>query len=178
MNVLVTYSSKHGATRQIAERIAGALRTAGLAVDVQAVKDVEHLESYDAVVLGSSVYMGAWNAGARAFARRHRAELAARPVWLFSSGPLGADKIDAEGHDVRENATPKDIAEFSDSIKPREHQVFFGALDHEKFGLAERLLWMLPASKELMPEGDFRDWDTIDAWSAGIAHDLAPAATG
>ncbi len=56
--------------------------------------------------------------------------------------------------------------------------MFFGALDHEKFGLAERLLWMLPASKELMPEGDFRDWDTIDAWSAGIAHDLAPAATG
>jgi menaquinone-dependent protoporphyrinogen oxidase len=41
------------------------------------------------VVLGSAVYVGPWlEAGAR-FVEEHADELAARPVWLFSSGPAG-----------------------------------------------------------------------------------------
>jgi hypothetical protein len=44
---------------------------------------------YDAVVLGSAVYAGHWLKPARALADRCAAALRARPVWLFSSGPVG-----------------------------------------------------------------------------------------
>ena len=39
--------------------------------------------------LGSAVYMGRWMKPGRELAQRQAAALAARPVWLFSSGPVG-----------------------------------------------------------------------------------------
>jgi menaquinone-dependent protoporphyrinogen oxidase len=99
-------------------------------------------------------------------------------VWLFSSGPLGTSDVDAAGNDVREAAVPKELARIQDVIKPRDHRVFFGALDHTTFGLPERLLWALPGSRQLLIEGDFRDWSEIDAWATSIANALVPASTG
>lgn len=91
MRVLVAYATRHGATAGIAERVAAALTTAGLSAKAQPVEDVKDVKDYDAVVLGGAAYMFHWLKPAVTFARRHRKELAARPVWLFSSGPLGND---------------------------------------------------------------------------------------
>jgi menaquinone-dependent protoporphyrinogen oxidase len=44
---------------------------------------------YDAVILGSAVYVGHWLEAAQRFVEKHRADLVARPVWLFASGPVG-----------------------------------------------------------------------------------------
>ena len=52
-------------------------------------QEVGAVEEFDAVVLGSAVYMGQWMRPARELAERSAAALAARPVWLFSSGPVG-----------------------------------------------------------------------------------------
>ena len=32
---------------------------------------------------------------------------------------------------------------------------------------------MMPGSGKILPPGDFRDWDEIDAWARGIAAALA-----
>jgi menaquinone-dependent protoporphyrinogen oxidase len=173
MMVLVAYASKHGATQQIAERIAATLRAAGQTAEARPVRSVDDLAAYDAVVIGSAVYFGSWLKAATAFVRRNRAALADRLVWLFSSGPLGTAATDAQGQDLRVVAEPKEIAEFRAAITPRDHRVFFGALDHRTFGFAERLLWMLPAARTLLIEGDFRDWREIETWASRIADDLA-----
>jgi menaquinone-dependent protoporphyrinogen oxidase len=55
--VLVAYASKHGSTAEIANAVAEALCAAGLRADCLEAVDVRGLESYDAVVLGSAVYM-------------------------------------------------------------------------------------------------------------------------
>jgi menaquinone-dependent protoporphyrinogen oxidase len=178
MTILVAYASKHGATRQIAERVGETLRAAGLDAAVRPIGAVGDPAGYEAFVLGSAVYFGSWRKEATAFARRHQALLAARPVWLFSSGPLGSAATDAQGRDLREAAVPKEVAGFAEAVKPREHRVFFGALDHTRLGFAERLLWALPASRELFVEGDFRDWADVDSWAQGIARALAPAPAG
>ncbi|MGO9754854.1 MAG: flavodoxin domain-containing protein [Solirubrobacteraceae bacterium] len=47
------------------------------------------LEPYDAVVLGSAVYAKHWRGDARHFLRHLGGELARRPFWVFSSGPVG-----------------------------------------------------------------------------------------
>src|SRR5271166_6773290 len=72
------------------------------------------------------------------FVRRNRDTLTSRPVWLFSSGPLGTEAKDAQGRDVRAATEPKEIAEFRETIRPRDHRVFFGALVPSKLGFAHR----------------------------------------
>ena len=86
MHVLVTYASRHHATAAMAQAIAEILRepAEGLSaptVDLLAVDDVDIRDDFDAVVLGSSVYMGRWLKPARRFARENLAALTARPLW-------------------------------------------------------------------------------------------------
>lgn len=47
------------------------------------------MAGYDEVVLGSAVYAGRWLEPATELAHRIPAELPGRPVWLFTSGPVG-----------------------------------------------------------------------------------------
>ena len=56
--------------------------------------DVRDLEGYDAVVLGSAVYGGRWRRDARRLLRRLPRSLGRRPLWLFSSGPVGESEAD------------------------------------------------------------------------------------
>src|SRR5690606_10318919 len=70
MQVLVTVASRHGSTREIGEVVAEVLRNSGFDVDVADPDEVEDLDRYDAVVLGSSVYLGRWAASARALVDR------------------------------------------------------------------------------------------------------------
>ena len=88
--ILVTYASKYGATAEIAGKIGDVLRQAGLQVDLFSFDGVRDLAPYQAVILGSGVYIGQWNKEAAAFLLANEKSLADRQVWLFSSGPTGA----------------------------------------------------------------------------------------
>src|SRR5512133_996832 len=124
MKVLVAYASKYGSTRGIAERIAERLRVAGQQAEARPVQEgIDDLGGYDAFVIGSAVFAGHWMAEATAFVRRHRAVLADRPTWLFSSGPIGTM---VAKHEPQE---PKEIPGLVRMIGPRGHRVFFGAWD-------------------------------------------------
>ena len=165
MTILVTYASKHESTRGIAERIAWKLRQLeqdAVALPIEAVWETE-ASTYDAFVIGSAVYYGSWLKDATEFVRHNRTALAQRPVWLFSSGPLGAEVKDTEPQ-------PKEIAELREAIHPRDHRIFYGALDHTKLSFPERMV----AKAVRAPEGDFRNWGEIDAWAEEIARALAP----
>jgi menaquinone-dependent protoporphyrinogen oxidase len=177
MRALVAYASRHGATAGIAERIAARLTEAGIETDVRPANEVHDVERYDVFVIGSGAYMHHWLKEATSFTRRHRKVLAKRPVWLFSSGPLGTNLVDDHGRDIFEAARPKEFDEFG-SLSPRAEKVFFGSWDPEAppVGIAERmsqrLFKMAPAATEGLPAGDFRDWPAIDAWAAEIAAEL------
>jgi menaquinone-dependent protoporphyrinogen oxidase len=177
MRVLVAYATRHGATAGIAERIAADLTGAGLPAVARPVEEVTDVGPYDAVVLGGAAYMFHWLKPAVTFCRRHREELARRPVWLFSSGPLGSDRLDKDGRDVLETSRPREFDDLADVLHPREEKVFFGAYnpDAAPVGVGERLARHTPAARRAIPAGDFRDWPEIDAWAAGIAEELVAA---
>lgn len=162
MNVLVAVASKHGSTRAIAKTIAEELRAVGVAADVREVGALDDLGQYDAVVLGSAIYAGHWLPEAKQFAERHRAELATVPVWLFSSGPLGAP-------DPRPHDDPRQLAAPLGTVEVRDHRVFAGKLDKRGLGLRERLIVRAIGA----PEGDFRDWEAIRSWAGEIGTALA-----
>lgn len=174
MKVLVAYATRHGATAGIAERIAATLRDEHVPAEALATGEVTDVRPYDAVVLGGAAYMFHWLKDATRFAKRHRTALLDRPVWLFSSGPLGTDLVDDEGRDVREVCRPKEFDELTALLHPRGERVFFGAWDPDApaAGIGERMLRLMPASKAAMPAGDFRDWAAIDAWATEIATTL------
>ncbi len=161
MKVLVTVASKHGSTYEIGEMICAELRASQIDADLKEVSAVSSISDYDALVLGSAVYAGDWLPQAKAFARRFGARLAGRPLWLFSSGPVGDDHPQPV-NDLKKMAAPLG------AVQPRDHRVFAGRLDSHDLGMVERL--MMRAVKA--PEGDFRDWDDIRSWAREIAVEL------
>jgi menaquinone-dependent protoporphyrinogen oxidase len=180
MHVLVAFASRHGATQGIAERIAETLRTAGLEADARPAASIKSVAGYDAFVIGSAAYMFHWLKDAANLVRRNRTVLRGKPVWFFSSGPVGSEPIDAKGRDQKIAAVPKEMPELMQAVDARDHRVFFGAYDpdREPIGFAERFVALMPAAKAAMPAGDFRDWDEIEAWAGEIARDLASVPVG
>jgi menaquinone-dependent protoporphyrinogen oxidase len=174
MSVLVAYASCYGATQGIAERIAQTLTFHGEPAEARSVDTVADVGRYDAFVIGSAVYMFHWRKEAVRFVKRNRATLAGKPVWLFSSGPLGTETTDANGRDVRSTAGPKELDEFMEATKAREHHVFFGAFKFGQLrGIHRAMVKALPALRKLFVEGDFRDWADIDAWALSISQALS-----
>ena len=173
MNVLVGYATRHGATAGIATRIAETLTTAGHQSVALPVEQATDLDDYQAVVLGGAAYMLHWLKPAVEFAHRHHTVLATKAVWLFSSGPLGPDQVDADGQDPRVTTRPKEWDELATLLHPRGERVFFGAYDPTAppIGFGERAFRLLPASHTL-PSGDFRDWTKIEEWANQIATSL------
>ena len=174
MMVLVAYATRHGATAGIADRIAAALTATGLSAEARPVEDVKDVGSFDAVVLGGAAYMFHWLKPAVLFSRRYRRQLAARPVWLFSSDPLGTNLVDKVGKNVLEASRPREFDELATLLHPRGEQVFFDAYDPDAppVGLDKRFVKHMPAARAAMPAGDFRDWPAIDAWATQIAAEL------
>ena len=176
MKVLVAYASKYGSTKGIAEFIGEKLRQHGMQADVQEVHTIRNVGDYEAFVIGSAVYMFHWLKEARQFVSRNRALLASHPVWLFSSGPVGKETKNAKGMDLRDVSGPKEIDELREAVKPRDHRVFFGVLDGSKLtgtlALGYKMARMSKSAREEMPEGDFRDWNEIEAWANSIAATL------
>ena len=174
MRLLIVYASRYGATEEIADRISATLSQHGLEITAKQVQDARDLASYRAFVVGSATYYSHWLRRATAFVRRNHTILAQRPVWLFSSGPLGEDRKDDQGRDKREATVPQEIAEFNATIHPRGHRVFFGALDPSRLGLTHSLIFRMIGKRDaaLLPEGDFRDWNDIERWAHSIAAEL------
>jgi menaquinone-dependent protoporphyrinogen oxidase len=181
VKVLVAYASKYGSTKGIAEFLGEKLRQRGMQVDVQEVGAVRKVANYDAFVIGSAVYMFHWMKEAKQFLSKNSVLLSSRPVWLFSSGPVGTQSKDAKGRDLLEVSGPKELDDLKALVSPREHRVFFGALDGARLtgttGFFYRLARRSQAAREAMPEGDFRDWKGIETWASDIAQVLeAPQA--
>lgn len=161
MQVLVAVASRHGATREIAAALGERLAGNGLRVVVADAEVVDDLDGYDAVVLGSGVYAGHWLAAARTLVERLRGPLSARPLWLFSSGPLGDPPAPVDD--------AVEVGGLLAGLRAREHRTFAGRLTRADLSLAEGALVRVLRA----PVGDFRDWSAIAAWADEIAAELA-----
>jgi menaquinone-dependent protoporphyrinogen oxidase len=173
IEILVAYASKHNSTADIAKEIGKVLRqSSDLHVDIRSVEVVEDITTYDAVVLGSAVYVGKWLSSAADFLQKHETELARRPVWLFSSGPTGEGDPKAlmKGWEFPEALRP-----IASRIKPRGVTVFSGKLDSSSLNFFTRIL-VKAINAASFRIGDFRDWDMIRLWAGDIARALSSEA--
>jgi len=164
--VLVAYASRRGSTAEIAQAIAESLREPGHEVACAEAGTVAELDGYDAVVLGSAVYMRRWRGDARHFLRKHRKQLEQLPWWVFSSGPTGDPSKDNPAW-----AEPAGTIRKAEHLGAREHVVFGGSMPQEPHGRIERSMVESTPPKWR----DRRDWNEIRAWARSIAAQL-PAA--
>ena len=165
VRVLVCVASRHGATAEIGQAISIALSGQGYAVTMLPPDQVRSVEDYHAVVLGSAVYTGHWLGPAKDLASRCRDALACRPVWLFSSGPVG----DPSGRLAQGMAqVPVEIPRIRVALHARDHRMFAGKLDRKKLNPAQRLSLLVLRGLD----GDFRDWAEIQDWAESIADQL------
>ncbi len=168
MTVLVAYSSKRGSTAEIAETVAATLRRAGLDVCLKPAEEVTSLEPFDAVVLGSAVYMKRWRGDARHFLKKHRRALRQLPFWVFSSGPVGDP-----ANDNPEWMEPPKLAAKVEEMGGRGHVVFGGCLPSEPHGFMEKAM-VEGTPRELR---DRRDWAEIRTWAGEVASELVAVPT-
>jgi len=156
--VLVAFATKLGSNAEIAEAIAATLCEAGHDAVALPARAVTNRLECDAVVLGSALYAAQWRKDAHRFIARHRGELAGRPLWLFSSGPLDA-KLAAQ-----DLPPAVDVIAVTAGLRARGHRTFGG-----------RLAADAPVDPQILAThaiGDFRDWEAIRAWALGIASEL------
>ncbi|WP_405577165.1 flavodoxin domain-containing protein [Streptomyces sp. NBC_01092] len=158
--VLVAYGTTNGSTAQIAEAVAGVLRKEGLTAEALPAGSVARVEPYDAVVVGGGLYAGRWHKDARRFLRRHRRDLAERPLWLFSSGPL--DPSAAE----RDIPPVPGLKRAMTRFDVNGHVTFGGCLQEGAKGWVARMI--VKNGKG----GDFRDFAQIEDWARTVADEL------
>jgi menaquinone-dependent protoporphyrinogen oxidase len=167
--VLVTFASSHGATAEIAQVIGTVLRDNQLVVDVKRIEDIKETSSYDAIVLGSAIYVGEWMPLAKDFLLEHANTLKNQCVWLFSSGPTG----DGNPVELLDGALlPQSLEEVVALIQPREVVVFGGKIDLRRLRKSERVI----VKAADVPKGDFRNWHAIKFWAQQIADALKTVA--
>ena len=164
--VLITAASARGGTAEIAQVIGMQLATHGLRASVSPARDVVAVDGFDAVVLGSAVYHGRWLQSAVDLVYRSHEALTVRPVWLFSSGPVGEPGGQLARFLMRE---PADVAEIRAATLAIDHQLFAGRLDRRQLNWPQRLAALAVPGLT----GDFRDWEQIRGWADSIAARLA-----
>ncbi|MDS0134711.1 MULTISPECIES: flavodoxin domain-containing protein [unclassified Amycolatopsis] len=167
MKILVAVATRHGATREIAESVATALGAAptdagvGAQVEVRDAGLVRSVDGFDAVVIGSAVYLGHWLEPARELVESFSDELRRVPVWLFSSGPVGEPKRPAE--------EPVAVEDLAQRLNARGHRLFGGKIDRRTLKFPERAV----VTALRVADADNRDWPTIRAWGREIGTNLA-----
>ncbi|AZQ39503.1 flavodoxin [Streptomyces cyaneochromogenes] len=158
--VLIAYGTTNGSTAQIAEAVAEVLRKEGLTAEALPAGAVESVSPYDAVVVGGGLYAGRWHKDSRRFLRRHRRELAERPLWLFSSGPLDPSASE------RDIPPVPGLKRAMNRFDTRGHVTFGGCLQEGAKGWVARMI--IKNGKG----GDFRDFAQIEDWARTVADEL------
>ena len=161
--VLVAYASQCGATGEISRRIAENLCSAGFSVDLARARDIRSVNPYASIVLGSAVYMGKPLNESLNFAKKFLAGQPDKRIAVFDVCLT-----------MKEN-TPENVQTalgyldgFNEFFTPAMVGTFAGRIDFDTLPFLYRQF--AQADQEgILAEGDYRDWQAIDAWAAQLS---------
>ena len=160
MKILLTSSSRHGSTDEIATVVAEQLRAGGLEVDVRRPELVDDVDGYDAFILGSAIYMTRWTQEATDFTERFQQQLSTKPVWAFSVGLSGLPQ--------GRIADPHRIGPVLLSLDVENHVTFAGRFDPVHLSLRERTIARMGGAAE----GNYIDVEAVRSWAGTILQAL------
>jgi menaquinone-dependent protoporphyrinogen oxidase len=172
--ILVTYASRSGSTRGVAEAIGKTLAESGAQVDVLPMQDVRDLEPYRAVIAGSAIQGKQWLPEAMKFIQAHRSTLARKPFAAFLVCMTLAIKDGMYRQEVASWLEPvQALVKPVSGGKTIPPGLFAGVLDTRQIrSLGDRLKFRLSVLTGIWSEGDHRDWNAIHAWAEGLGPKL------
>lgn len=166
--VLIAYATWTGATRTVAEAIAGRWTEAGAQVDVLPAGKVKNLSDYSAVALGISIHMGKIPGEMTRFVKRFRGDLAKLPVAQFVvCGNMAQDTPEKRAETL---AWLEPLRLAAPDVKPVDTGLFSGAVltDTDEFRRLFPLFRMI--AKAMIKEmPDQRNWEAIGKWAESVA---------
>ncbi|MCA9934262.1 MAG: flavodoxin domain-containing protein [Ardenticatenaceae bacterium] len=167
--ILVTYATRAGSTRGVAEAVGKTLADGGALVDVLPMQAVEDLASYRAVVVGSAIQGQQWLPEAMQFVQKNQALLAQKPAAMFTVCMTLAMR---NGEKYRPEIM-KWVAPVQRLARPLSEEIFAGALDISKVpSFGNRLKFRLSVLFGVWAAGDHRDWEAIHAWTGELHSQL------
>jgi len=134
MKTIVLYATKHGAAAEIAARIATELDDAGT-FDLKQ-EGIPALSDFDCVIVGSSIYAGAFRKEAKSFLAENADVLCEKKLGLFISG-MGEDGAEAFKANV-----PDEVLKTA-----KVADVLGGVFDPAKAGFFERFIMRIVTKK-------------------------------
>ena len=157
-NILIAYASRLGSTAEVAHAIAD--ETGAMA---RWIGDIDSLAGYDAVIIGSAIRYDKWLPEATDFVKTHHNTLQTMPVAMF----LTCLTLSHQSPKALQQATryADSIAATLPHVRTANIGQFAGVLDYGKMPRRSRLLARLIFTFLRVPEGDYRDWQAIQAWA-------------
>ncbi len=168
MRILIVYASRYGATRSIAERIAGVATEAGAETQLFEINSVPPSVvpvPGDVVVLAGSVYFGKHSKKLVRFATAHRADLArAHSVFVSVSGAARSEV----GRPTAEENAKTFVA--ATGWVPDRIELFAGGEPFTKYNFFTRWFMRRLARKmgrtvDSTRDYVFTDWDGVDRFA-------------
>ncbi len=166
--ILVTYDTKHGATSVVAKKVFDTLCD-NASVDLVFVENLDPAEipNYDAIVIGSPIYIGKWLPGIKKLLKRHHEAIETLPFAFFITCTyIGEDTPERQAY-AKETYVEKNLAKYTD-VQPLDIGILGGQFTFDELYPVELFLMKLAKFEE----GDFIDNATIETWAKGAAEQL------
>jgi len=169
--ILVAYASQFGTTGEVAEAIGKILCQGGATVETKWVKNVKDLKNYDAVIIGSAIQYDRWMPDAAEFVTANQNILSKLPVAYFFTCLVLSKQTEKAEH--KAIVYSDKLYSLVPQVKPVSVGRFAGVLDYSKMSFFFRLIFKVISSITGVPEGDYRDWNTIRSWAKGVHYKLS-----
>ncbi len=166
-NLLIIYSSVDGQTLKICNTITEHLKENNQGVDLFSIDDFDkNINTYDKIVIGSSIRYGVHHKKIIEFIKAHKDELEAKTSIFFSVN-LVARKPEKNAPD-----TNPYVVKFFKTIdwKPTYVEVFAGKIDYKKYTFFDRkmiqlIMWMTKGPTNKDAEIEYTNWDRVKNFS-------------
>lgn len=169
--ILVAYASQFGTTGEVAEAIGKILCQGNATVETKWVKNVKDLKNYDAIIIGSAIQYDRWMPEATEFVTANQNILSRLPVAYFFTCLVLSKQTEKAEHKAMVYSDK--LYALVPQVKPISVGRFAGVLDYSKMSFLFRLIFKVISSITGVPEGDYRDWDTIRSWAKGVHYKLS-----
>jgi len=173
MNILIAYASGYGATKEIAEKIGEILALQPtLSITLTPFEQVTDIDSFEAVILGSSVRADQPLVSIMDFLALYRQPLKQKKLSLFlvcltANNSSGRDKVKNDYLSLIYDKYPE--------FNYIGSEAFGGKIDFDKLNPVMQMLMKRVLEKTGIPSQgsvDTRDWDFIAAWADQLKNRL------